>query len=54
MLYRHTREFSIVEKATMVTLVVFGVLSSVIGIYYAVTGLVQDVKAHPNPFEKYF
>ena len=53
-LFRHTRGFSLGEKVTMVVLVVLGVLSSVIGIYYAITGLVADVKAHPNPFEKYF
>jgi amino acid permease len=48
------KTFTTFELATMIFIVVFGVLSSGIGIYYAIKDLVHDVKNNPNPFDNYF
>lgn len=53
LLFKH-RGFTTMELITMAFLVIFGVLSSIIGMYYAVKGLIADVKNHPDPFENYF
>ena len=52
LLYRRQRKFGYWEMARLLLTVVVGVLCLVIGVYYAVTGLVDDIRTHPNPFDK--
>ena len=53
LLFRH-RGFSSGELATMLLIVLFGLASSAIGIYYAIKGLVSDIQDHPHPFANFF
>jgi len=43
-----------IEKIKMVLIVIIGIASCVIGMYYAVSGLIQDIENNPNPFDNYF
>ena len=53
LLYRH-RGFTKWEIAVMAFIVVFGVGSSGIGIYYAIKDLIHSIQNNPNPFDNYF
>jgi amino acid permease len=48
------KPFSRREGATMIFIVLFGVASSAIGIYYAIHDLIDDIRNSPNPFDDYF
>ena len=54
LLFRAQREFGYVEMGKLVVILALGLLSLVIGLYYAVTGLVDDIRTNPNPFDHYF
>lgn len=53
LLFRH-RGFEWSEIFLMVFLALFGVMSMVVGMYYAIKGLTSDINQHPNPFQNYF
>ena len=42
------------EMAKMAVIVVVGIGACIIGVYYAVSGLVADIRANPSPFENYW
>ncbi len=46
--------FSRVEKGNMICIGALGTTASAIGLYYAIDGLIKDIKNNPNPFENYF
>lgn len=46
--------FSYSELGIMLLIAVCGVLCMVIGIYYAIKGLLESIEANPNPFDNYF
>ena len=54
LLYRQRRVISVREKAGMAAIVAIGIAACIIGVYYAVTGLVQEVEANPSPFDHYW
>ena len=43
-----------VELAKMAVIVVGGVGACIIGVYFAVSGLIADIRANPSPFENYW
>lgn len=43
-----------VEMVKMGVIVVAGIVACVIGVYFAVTGLIADIRANPSPFEDYW
>ena len=54
-LHRHkVGGVSRVELAKMIVVVVVGSGACVIGVYFAVSGLVADIRAHPSPFDNYW
>ena len=54
-LHRH-REGGVgrTELVKMVVIVVVGIGACVIGVYFAISGLVADIRANPSPFENYW
>ena len=54
LLYRGERQFGMAEKARMLAVLALGVLSCVVGVYFAITGLVQDIESNPNPFDNFW
>ena len=54
-LHRHAEGgVSRTEMAKMAVVVVVGIGACIIGIYFALSGLIADVRAHPSPFENYW
>eukprot|EP01121_Diplochlamys_sp_Union-15-3_P004608 TRINITY_DN14797_c0_g1_i1.p1 TRINITY_DN14797_c0_g1~~TRINITY_DN14797_c0_g1_i1.p1 ORF type:complete len:431 (-),score=44.33 TRINITY_DN14797_c0_g1_i1:17-1309(-) len=42
------------EKIFLIFVVLFGIVGSILGIYVAVKGLIEDIKHNPNPFQGIF
>lgn len=53
LLYRH-QGFSPEHIALLVFIGAVGTAASAIGVYYSITGLIDDIKNNPNPFAHYF
>lgn len=53
LLYRH-RGFTFAQLALMAFIIVFGVCSSAIGIFFALKDLIHSIQTNPNPFDDYF